>query len=82
MITGITQESVKVQFLEKRSYQNFFPRFDEYLCKPNAMPSLLEHCKGAAKFMQTYIDELDLGKWPSIYSDSMITQSNTNIMLV
>ena len=29
MITGITQESVKVQFLEKRSYQNFFPRFDE-----------------------------------------------------
>ena len=44
MITGITQESVKVQFLEKRSYQNFFPRFDEYLCKPNAMPSLLEHC--------------------------------------
>ena len=29
MITGITQESVKVQFLEKRSYQNFFPRFDD-----------------------------------------------------
>ena len=29
VITGITQESVKVQFLEKRSYQNFFPRFDE-----------------------------------------------------
>ena len=42
VITGITQESVKVQFLEKRSYQNFFPRFDE-----------------------TYIDELDLGKWPT-----------------
>jgi hypothetical protein len=32
--------------------------------------------------MQTYIDELDLGKWPSIYSDSMITQSNTNIKFV
>ena len=47
VITGITQESVKVQFLEKRSYQNFFPRFDE-----------------------TYIDELDLGKWPSIYPDN------------
>ena len=44
VITGITQESVKVQFLEKRSYQNFFPRFDEKLCKPKAMPSLLEHC--------------------------------------
>ena len=44
MITGITQESVKVQFLEKRSYQNFFPRFDENWCKPNAMPSLLEDC--------------------------------------
>ena len=29
VITGITQESVKVQFLEKRSYQNFFPSFDE-----------------------------------------------------
>ena len=44
VITGITHEAVKVQFLEKRSYQNFFPRFDENLCKPNAMPSLLEHC--------------------------------------
>ncbi len=32
--------------------------------------------------MQTYIDELDLGKWPSIYPDSMITHSNTNIKLV
>ena len=50
VITGITQESVKVQFLEKRSYQNFFPRFDE-----------------------TYIDELDLGKWPSIYPDNSPT---------
>ncbi len=50
MITGITQESVKVQFLEKRSYQNFFPRFDE-----------------------NYIDELDLGKWPSIYPDNSPT---------
>ena len=29
MITGISQEAVKVQFLEKRSYQNFFPRFDD-----------------------------------------------------
>ena len=29
VITGITNESVKVQFLERRSYQNFFPRFDE-----------------------------------------------------
>ena len=29
VITGITQECVKVQFLEKRSYQNFFPKFDE-----------------------------------------------------
>ena len=29
VITGITHETVKVQFLEKRSYQNFFPRFDE-----------------------------------------------------
>ena len=29
VITGITNEAVKVQFLEKRSYQNFFPRFDE-----------------------------------------------------
>ena len=29
VITGITQEAVKVQFLEKRSYQNFFPHFDE-----------------------------------------------------
>ena len=27
VITAITQEHVKVQFLEKRSYQNFFPRF-------------------------------------------------------
>ena len=27
VITEITQEYVKVQFLEKRSYQNFFPRF-------------------------------------------------------
>ncbi len=44
VITGITQESVKVQFLEKRSYQNFFPRFDENMCKPKAMLSLLKHC--------------------------------------
>ena len=29
VITGITHESVKVQFLEKRSYQNFYPEFDE-----------------------------------------------------
>lgn len=29
VITGITNEAVKVQFLEKRSYQNFFPRFDD-----------------------------------------------------
>ena len=29
VITGITHEAVKVQFLEKRSYQNFFPHFDE-----------------------------------------------------
>ena len=29
VITEITQEYVKVQLLEKRSYQNFFPRFDE-----------------------------------------------------
>ena len=29
VITGLTQEAVKVQFLEKRSYQNFFPGFDE-----------------------------------------------------
>ena len=29
VITGICNESVKVQFLERRSYQNFFPRFDE-----------------------------------------------------
>ena len=29
VITGITQETVKVQFLEKRSYQNFYPHFDE-----------------------------------------------------
>ena len=29
MITGLTQEAVKVQFHEKRSYQNFFPGFDE-----------------------------------------------------
>ncbi len=29
VITGITHESVKVQFLEKRSYQNFYPHFDE-----------------------------------------------------
>lgn len=29
VITGITHESVKVQFLEKRSYQNFYPQFDE-----------------------------------------------------
>ena len=28
VITGITHEAVKVQFLEKRSYQNFFPHFD------------------------------------------------------
>lgn len=28
VITGITNESVKVQFLEKRSYQNFYPDFD------------------------------------------------------
>ena len=48
VITGITHEAVKVQFLEKRSYQNFFPRFDE-----------------------TYIDELDLGKWPSTYPDNL-----------
>ena len=32
VITGITNESVKVQFLERRSYQNFFPRFDEDCC--------------------------------------------------
>ena len=44
VITCITQESVKVQFLEKRSYQNFFPRFDENMCKPKAMLSLLKHC--------------------------------------
>ena len=43
VITGITHEAVKVQFLEKRSYQNFFPRFDENLCKPNSMPNLFEH---------------------------------------
>ena len=47
VITGLTQETVKVQFLEKRSYQNFYPRFDE-----------------------TYIDELDLGEWPTIYPDN------------
>ena len=29
VITGITQDAVKVQFLEKRSYQNFYPHFDE-----------------------------------------------------
>ena len=29
VITGITHEAVKVQFLEKRSYQNFYPEFDE-----------------------------------------------------
>jgi hypothetical protein len=29
VITGISNESVKVQFHERRSYQNFFPRFDE-----------------------------------------------------
>ena len=29
VITGITQETVKVQFLEKRSYHNFYPHFDE-----------------------------------------------------
>ena len=29
VITGITQDAVKVQFLEKRSYQNFYPLFDE-----------------------------------------------------
>ena len=29
VITSITQECVKVQFLEKRSYQNFYPTFDE-----------------------------------------------------
>ena len=29
VITDITNESVKVQFLEKRSYQNFYPHFDE-----------------------------------------------------
>ncbi len=29
VITGITHESVKVQFLEKRSYQNFYQEFDE-----------------------------------------------------
>ena len=28
VITGITHEAIKVQFLEKRSYQNFFPHFD------------------------------------------------------
>ena len=44
VITGITHEAVKVHFLEKRSYQNFFPRFDENLCKQKTMPSLLEHC--------------------------------------
>ena len=43
VITGITHEAVKVQFLEKRSYQNFFPGFDENLCKPNAMSYLYEH---------------------------------------
>ena len=48
VITEITHETVKVQFLEKRSYQNFFPRFDE-----------------------KYINELDLGDWPSL------TPSNT-----
>lgn len=48
VITGITHEAVKVQFLEKHSYQNFFPRFDE-----------------------TYIDELDLGKWPNTYPDNL-----------
>lgn len=29
VITGITEQAVKVQFLEKRSYQNFYPEFDE-----------------------------------------------------
>lgn len=43
VITGITNESVKVQFLEKRSYQNFYPHFDENLCKPNPMSNLFEH---------------------------------------
>ena len=49
VITGITQESVKVQFLEKRSYQNFFPRFDEtyideldYAQRTNTIGSLKE----------------------------------------
>jgi hypothetical protein len=51
VITGITQETVKVQFLEKRSYQNFFPRFDE-----------------------KYINELDLGEWPSMAPASVTPQ--------
>ena len=51
VITGITQETVKVQFLEKRSYQNFFPRFDD-----------------------KYINELDLGEWPSMAPASVTPQ--------
>ena len=51
VITEITQEYVKVQFLEKRSYQNFFPRFDE-----------------------KYINELDLGEWPSLTPSNITPQ--------
>ena len=33
VITGITNEAVKVQFLEKRSYQNFFPDYEKsFIC--------------------------------------------------
>ena len=51
VITEITHEYVKVQFLEKRSYQNFFPRFDE-----------------------KYINELDLGEWPSLTPSNITPQ--------
>ena len=51
VITEITNEYVKVQFLEKRSYQNFFPRFDE-----------------------KYINELDLGNWPSLTPSNITPQ--------
>ena len=56
VIIGITNESVKVQFLEKCSYQNFYPHFDEtYFDKLDLELSeektLITHTGKPAKFL-------------------------------
>ena len=40
VITSITDEMVKVQFLEKRSFQNFYPKFDDTYVDEINLPAI------------------------------------------